>query len=297
MTDNTLNLDGTLRLSLMGGQARAFLTQSTRMVQDARSIHRLSRVATAALGRLLTGASMMGCMLKDERDSLTAMIKGGGPLGTLMAVARADGTVKGYVDNPDVELPLRADGKLDVGGAVGRDGQLTVIKDLGLREPYVGRVNLRSGEIGEDLAMYFTASEQTPSLVSLGVLVGESVVAAGGLIIQVMPDCSEAALKSIELSAPMFMNISKTFSEYGLNGALEQLLGHLEPEILSTARPAYHCDCCRDRFERGLIALGREELTKLIDEDHGAEVNCHFCNRTYRFSEQQLRDLLRRAQT
>jgi len=297
MTDNTLNLDGTLRLSLMGGQARAFLTQSTRMVQDARSIHRLSRVATAALGRLLTGASMMGCMLKDERDSLTAMIKGGGPLGTLMAVARADGTVKGYVDNPDVELPLRADGKLDVGGAVGRDGQLTVIKDLGLREPYVGRVNLRSGEIGEDLAMYFTASEQTPSLVSLGVLVGESVVAAGGLIIQVMPDCSEAALKSIELSAPMFMNISKTFSEYGLNGALEQLLGHLEPEILSTARPAYHCDCCRDRFERGLISLGREELTKLIDEDHGAEVNCHFCNRTYRFSEQQLRDLLRRAQT
>jgi len=297
MTDNTLNLDGTLRLSLLGGQARAFLTRSTRLVQEARTIHRLSRVATAALGRLLTGASMMGCMLKDERDSLTAVVKGGGPLGTVMAVARADGSVKGYVDNPDIEPPLRPDGKLDVGGAVGRAGQLTVIKDLGLREPYIGRVNLRSGEIGEDLAMYFTASEQTPSLVSLGVLVGADVVAAGGLIIQVMPDCSEAALKSVELSAPMFMNISRTFAEYDLNAALQQLLGHLEPEILGTARPAYRCDCCRERFERGLISLGREELVTLIAEDHGAEVNCHFCNRTYRFSEQQLRDLLARAQS
>ena len=297
MTDNTLNLDGTLRLSLMGGQARAFLTQSTRMVQDARATHRLSRVATAALGRLLTGASMMGCMLKNDGDSLTAFIKGGGPLGTVMAVAKADGSVKGYVDNPDIEPPLRPDGKLDVGGAVGRDGQLTVIKDLGLKEPYIGRVNLRSGEIGEDLAMYFTASEQTPSLVSLGVLVGEEVVAAGGLIIQIMPDCSEAALKSIELSAPMFMNISKTFAEYGLNGTLQQLLGHLEPEIIGTARPAYRCDCNRDRFERGLISLGKDELTTLINEDHGAEVNCYFCNRTYRFSEQQLRALLERAQS
>ena len=297
MTDKTLNLDGTLRLSLMGGQARAFLTQSTRMVQDARDTHRLSRVATAALGRLLTGASMMGCMLKNDTDSLTAYIKGGGPLGTVMAVARADGTVKGYVDNPDIEPPLRADGKLDVGGAVGRDGQLTVIKDLGLKEPYIGRVNLRSGEIGEDLAMYFTASEQTPSLVSLGVLVGEEVVAAGGLIIQIMPDCSEAALKSIELSAPMFMNISRTFEEYGLNGTLQQLLGHLEPEIIGTSRPVYRCDCSRDRFERGLISLGREELTTLINEDHGAEVNCYFCNKTYRFTEKQLRTLLERAQS
>ena len=297
MTDKTLNLDGTLRISLMGGQARAFLTQSTRMVQEARETHHLSRVATAALGRLLTGASMMGCMLKNDTDSLTAYIKGGGPLGTVMAVAKADGTGKGHVDNPDVEPPLRADGKLDVGGAVGRDGQLTVIKDLGLKEPYIGRVNLRSGEIGEDLAMYFTASEQTPSLVSLGVLVGEEVVAAGGLIIQIMPDCSEVALKSIEMSAPMFMNISRTFEEYGLNGAMQQLLGHLEPEIIGTARPLYRCDCNRDRFERGLISLGREELATLINEDHGAEVNCYFCNRTYRFTETQLRSLLERAQS
>lgn len=295
MMDHTINLDGILRVSLMGGQARAFLIDSTRMVDEARRVHNLSRVATAALGRLLTGASVMGCMLKNDRDSLTATIKGGGPLGTLMAVARADGTVKGYVDNPDVELPLRADGKLDVGGAVGKKGQLTVIKDMGMKEPYVGMVNLRSGEIGEDLAMYFTASEQTPSLVSVGVLTNNTVVAAGGLVIQIMPGCSDIALKSIELSAPMFMNISGTIQEFGLNGAYQQLLSHLEPEIIGTARPRYLCDCSRERFERGLISLGSEELSSLINEDHGATLSCHFCNRTFRFTEQQLISLLEQA--
>ena len=295
MQDNILQLDGMLRISLMEGQARAFLCQSTRLVQEARTIHRLSNVATAALGRLLTGTSMMGAMLKDDGDSLTAYIKGGGPIGTILAVGKPDGTVKGYADNGGVELPLRADGKLDVGGAVGKRGQLTVVKDLGLKEPYVGCVNLVSGEIGEDLAMYFTASEQTPSLVSLGVLVARDVVAAGGLIIQVMPGCSQAALRSIETSAPMFMNISATFAEYGLEGTMSQLLGHLEPEVTGRLMPAYRCDCTRERFERGLISLGREELTSLIEEDHGAEVNCHFCNRSYRFSEKQLRDLLARA--
>ena len=293
--DQTINLDGILRISLMGGQARAFLIDSTRMVEEARRVHNLSRTATAALGRLLTGASIMGCMLKNERDSLTATIKGGGPLGTLMAVARADGTVKGYVDNPDLELPLRADGKLDVGRAVGKSGQLTIIKDMGMKEPYVGMVNLRSGEIGEDLAMYFTASEQTPSLVSVGVLTNNTVVAAGGLVVQIMPGCSEIALKSIEYSAPMFMNISATIQEYGLNGAYQQLLSHLEPEIIGTARPRYLCDCSRERFERGLISLGRDELTSLINEDHGAELSCHFCNRTFRFTEKQLVSLLEQA--
>lgn len=295
MIDQTVNMDGILRVSLMGGQARAFLIDGARMVREAQRVHNLSRVATAALGRLLIGASVMGCMLKDERDSLTVMLKGGGPLGTLMAVAKPDGTVKGYVDNPDVELPLRADGKLDVGRAVGKNGQLTVIKDMGLREPYVGRVNLRSGEIGEDLAMYFTASEQTPSLVSVGVLTSDSVAAAGGLIIQIMPGCSDVAVKSIEASAPMFLNISKTFEEYGLNGTYQQLLSHLEPEIIGKAQPKYCCDCSRDRFERGLISLGADELTALIQEDHGAELSCHFCNRKFRFTARELSLLLERA--
>lgn len=293
--DDTLNKDGMLRISLMEGQARAFLIDSTRLVEEARRIHSLSRTATAALGRTLTGASMMGAMLKDERDSLTLMIKGGGPIGTVMAVARSDGSVKGYVDWPDTELERRPDGKLNVGGAVGKNGQLTVIKDLGLREPYVGKTNLVSGEIAEDLAMYFTASEQTPSLVSLGVLVKDQVLAAGGLIIQVMPDCSEIALKSIENSAPMFMDISKTIADYGLDGALEQLLCHLEPQVLDRLTPVYRCDCSRERFARGLISLGKKELTQLIEEDHGATLDCHFCNKRYRFDEAQLRELLANA--
>ena len=293
--DNMLNKDGMVRISLMEGQARALLIDSTRLVEEARRIHSLSRTATAALGRTLTGASMMGAMLKDERDSLTLMIKGGGPIGTVMAVARSDGSVKGYVDWPDTELERRPDGKLNVGGAVGKNGQLTVIKDLGLREPYVGKTNLVSGEIAEDLAMYFTASEQTPSLVSLGVLVKDQVLAAGGLIIQVMPDCSEIALKSIENSAPMFMDISKTIADYGLDGALEQLLCHLEPQVLDRLTPVYRCDCSRERFARGLISLGKKELTQLIEEDHGATLDCHFCNKRYRFDETQLRELLANA--
>ena len=293
--DNMLNKDGMLRISLMEGQARAFLIDSTRLVEEARRVHSLSRTATAALGRTLTGASMMGAMLKDERDSLTLMIKGGGPIGTVMAVARSDGSVKGYVDWPDTELERRIDGKLNVGGAVGKNGQLTVIKDLGLREPYVGKTNLVSGEIAEDLAMYFTASEQTPSLVSLGVLVRDQVLAAGGLIIQVMPDCSEIALKSIENSAPMFMDISKTIADYGLDGAMEQLLCHLEPQVLDRLTPVYRCDCSRERFARGLISLGKKELTQLIEEDHGATLDCHFCNKRYRFDEAQLRELLANA--
>ena len=293
--DNMLNKDGMVRISLMEGQARAFLIDSTRLVEEARRIHSLSRTATAALGRTLTGASMMGAMLKDERDSLTLMIKGGGPIGTVMAVARSDGSVKGYVDWPDTELERRPDGKLNVGGAVGKNGQLTVIKDLGLREPYVGKTNLVSGEIAEDLAMYFTASEQTPSLVSLGVLVKDQVLAAGGLSIQVMPDCSEIALKSIENSAPMFMDISKTIADYGLDGALEQLLCHLEPQVLDRLTPVYRCDCSRERFARGLISLGKKELTQLIEEDHGATLDCHFCNKRYRFDEAQLRELLANA--
>ena len=293
--DNMLNKDGMVRISLMEGQARAFLIDSTRLVEEARRIHSLSRTATAALGRTLTGASMMGAMLKDERDSLTLMIKGGGPIGTVMAVARSDGSVKGYVDWPDTELERRPDGKLNVGGAVGKNGQLTVIKDLGLREPYVGKTNLVSGEIAEDLAMYFTASEQTPSLVSLGVLVKDQVLAAGGLIIQVMPDCSEIALKSIENSAPLFMDISKTIADYGLDGALEQLLCHLEPQVLDRLTPVYRCDCSRERFARGLISLGKKELTQLIEEDHGATLDCHFCNKRYRFDEAQLRELLANA--
>lgn len=292
---DVLQMDGMYKLSLMGGQARAILIEGTQMVERARRLHGLSRTATAALGRTLMATSMMGSMLKGEDESLTVTIKGGGPIGTVMAVGKSDGSVKGYVGNPEVELPRAANGKLPVGAAVGKDGRLTVVKDLGLREPYVGMVNLVSGEIAEDFAMYFTASEQVPSLVALGVLVGERVEAAGGLIVQMMPGASEAAVASVEQSAGMFMDISGTMREYHLKGSVTQLLVHLEPEILSQLTPAYRCDCSRERVERALISLGREEIEDMIREQHGAQVDCHFCDRRYRLSEEELRALLERA--
>ncbi len=287
--------DGLYHISLMGGQARAILIESTNLVQRAKDIHHLSRTATAALGRTLTMAAIMGSMLKNDSDSITAQIKGGGPIGTILAVAHGDCSVKGYVGNPDVELP-RVGKKLPVGPAVGKDGKLTVIKDLHLKEPYVGQVNLVSGEIAEDFAMYFTASEQTPSLVSLGVLVSdEKVESAGGLLIQMLPGASEAAIASIENSAGMFMDISGTMREYHLKDAVQQLLLHLEPEVLQERTPQYRCDCSRERIERMLVTLGRDELADMIEKQHGAQVDCHFCNRRYEFSEDDLKTILTAA--
>jgi len=292
MQNNVLNMhtDGLLRVSLMGGQARAFLVESTQMVEKARQIHNLSRTATAALGRTLTAAAVLGTMLKGADESVTCRIDGNGPLGMVMAVAKNDGTVKGFVAHPEADPPRRGE-KLDVGAAVGHEGLLTVIKDMRMREPYVGQVNLVSGEIAEDFAMYFTSSEQTPSLVSLGVLVGDKVEAAGGLVIQLMPGASEAAIKSIELSAGMFMDISKTMQIDHLDGALTQLLCHLEPEVLAKEPISYKCDCSRERVERALISLGAKELQEMIDEQHGAKVDCHFCNTRRTFSEKELEEL------
>ena len=290
-----MNSDGLYDISLMGGQARAILIESTQLVQRAKEIHGLSRIATAALGRTLTATVMMGSMLKGDNESVSAQIKGGGPIGTVLAVAHGDCTVKGYVDNPGIDLP-RTGKKLPVGAAVGKEGRLTVIKDLKLREPYVGQVNLVSGEIAEDFAMYFTASEQTPSLVSLGVLVSdERVEAAGGLIIQILPGASEAAIASIEASAGMFMDISGTMREYHLKDSVPQLLMHLEPEILSTRQPRYAYNCSRERIEQVLVALGAEELSDMIREQHGAQVDCHFCNKRYTFCEDELKALLEAA--
>ena len=287
--------DGILHISLLGGQARAILIESTAMVEEARRIHGLSRVASAALGRTLTATAMMGSMLKGTGESVTASIRGGGPIGTVLAVSNEKSVVKGYVDNPGVDLP-RTGPKLPVGAAVGREGRLTVIKDMHLREPYVGQVNLVSGEIAEDFAMYFTASEQTPSLVSLGVLVSDQgIEAAGGLIVQMMPGASEAAIQSVENSAGMFMDISGTMKEYHLDGAVNQLLLHLEPEILERRDTRYACDCSRERVERALITLGPKELNDMIAEQHGAQVDCHFCNKRYAFSEDELKALLAAA--
>ena len=287
--------DGLLHIDLMDGQARALLIDSTQMCEAARATHNLSRVATAALGRLLTATAMMGAMLKGDRDSVTCALRGGGPLGTVMAVGDAHGHVKGYVDNPDVDLPRRTDGKLPVGDAVGNDGYLTVIKDMGLREPYIGQTRIVTGEIAEDFTMYFTASEQTPSLVSLGVLTKDQVLAAGGLIIQILPGASESAIQSIEYSVDMFKDISGTILEYGLQGAVNQLLMHLEPKILATIDVNYRCDCSKARIERALISLGEKELNAMIEEQQSAEVGCHFCLKKWQFDADDLRNLIAEA--
>lgn len=287
--------DGIYHISLLGGQARAILMESTNMVQRAMDTHGLSRIATAALGRTLTATAMMASMLKGDRESVSVQIKGGGPIGTVLAVGHGDLSVKGYVDNPGVDLP-RTGKKLPVGAAVGKNGRMTVIKDLGMREPYVGQVNLVSGEIAEDFAMYFTASEQTPSLVSLGVLVNDdSVEAAGGLIVQMMPNATEAAIASVENSVSMFMDISGTMKEYHLEGAVNQLLLHLEPKILEKRVPVYRCDCSRERIERMLVSLGSEELQDMIETQKGAQVDCHFCLKRYQFTADELKTLLEAA--
>ena len=290
-----LNTDKLVHLSLLEGQARAIIIESTGMVQEAMRLHTLSRIAAAALGRTLSATAMMAAMLKNDNESLSITINGGGPIGQIVTVGHGDGTVKGYVDNPAVDLPRTPGKHLPVGEAVGKNGKMTVVKDLRLKEPYVGQTNLVSGEIAEDFAMYFTASEQTPSLVSLGVLVGDKVESAGGLIIQMLPGAGEAAIQSVENSAGMFMDISATMKEYHVDGAIEQLLSHLQPEILESSHPVYRCDCSRERIERVLITLGKDELSDMINEQHGAEVDCHFCNKRYRFSEDELRVLLELA--
>ena len=287
--------DRVIHLQLMGGQARVLLMETTAMVQEASNIHNATPVCTAALGRLMTGTAMLGVMMKGERESVTVTIHGDGPMGTLMAVAD-HGYVKACADDPKVELPLRADGKLDVGGAVGHNGRMTVVKDLGLREPYIGTIELVSGELAIDFANYFTVSEQQPSLVALGVLThGEAVLKAGGLLIQPLPGCTEETLSQLELRSPMFADISREMTFASLEELLEGWFRGMEPEVLDEQPLGWRCTCGRERMERALISLGRKELQGLIDEDQGAELGCHFCHNHYAFTTADLKSLLERA--
>ena len=266
------------------------------MVQRAADIHNATPVCTAALGRLMTGTAMLGVMMKGEKESVTVTIKGGGPMGTLVAVAN-HGNLKAYADNPQVELPPREDGKLDVGSAVGHEGRMSVVKDLGLREPYIGQSELISGELGLDFANYFTSSEQQPSLVALGVLVsGDAVLKAGGLLIQPLPGCSEETLSALELRSPMFADISREMTMASMEELLDGWFRGLKPEVLEEGPLSYKCDCSRERMERALISLGRRELNTIIAEDTGAELGCHFCHNHYAFTTEELKELLARAE-
>ncbi len=289
-------MDTILRYTLAGGQARAFVAKTTELTEKAKQIHGLSHVATAALGRTLTCAAMMGIQMKGEDDTMTATLKGDGPMGGVTVVANSLGHVKGYVGDPCVELPLKENGHLDVGGAIGHFGRLTVVKDLGMKEPYVGNVLLQSGEVAEDFAYYFTVSEQTPSAVALGVLMDHGVVAsAGGVILQPMPGCSEEVLRFLELSAPLLYDISAHFVGNSARDVGELLFAPIEHELVGEYTPEYKCDCSRDKFERALISLGAAELTDIIETQHGAELTCHFCNKKVAFSEEDLLALIREA--
>ncbi|WP_251316249.1 Hsp33 family molecular chaperone HslO [Flintibacter muris] len=265
------------------------------IVERARNIHKLLPMGTAALGRTLMGASLMGDMLKEEKGALTLQIKGGGPLGTILAVSDWEGNVRGYVQNPQVELIEQRPGKLDVGAAVGQNGTLTVIKDIGLKEPYVGSIGLFSGEIADDLAMYFVESEQIPTACALGVLVGldQSVTAAGGYLIQLLPGASEDMIEKIEAGVRAMGSVSSALAG-GLDGEglLRTVLKDFELEILEKHPVEYRCYCSRDRVSRALISMGKEELAQLIQEQGRAELTCQFCDQVYQFSREELEELL-----
>ena len=287
--------DEMIRLTLMDGQVRVMMCETTQMAQRAADIHGATPVCTAAMGRLMTATSMLGVMMKGDNESVTVNIHGDGPMGTIVAVAN-HGDVKVCADDARVELPLRADGKLDVGGAIGHTGRMTVIKDLGLKEPYVGTIELVSGELGIDFAQYFTVSEQQPSLVSLGVLVnGDVVLKAGGLLVQPMPGCEEETLEQLELRSPMFADISREMTEAPKEQLLEDWFRGMKPVVLDRTPLRFLCGCSRARMEKALISLGRKELQTIIDEDTGAELGCHFCHQQYQFTTEELRQLLEKA--
>lgn len=265
---------------------------STEMVREMERLHKTSAVTTAALGRLLTATSMMGIMLKSTRDSITVQIKGGGPAGRLLAVSDGTGNVKGYVEHPIVELPPREDGHLNVGAAVGKDGTLDVIRDLGMREPYVGQVPLTTGEIAEDITAYFAISEQVPTVCALGVLVDTdlSVRCAGGFIVQLLPGATEEEIDRLEKNIKAMPSVT-TMLEEGktVQDMLSMALDGFQPDILDSYHVGYRCDCSMPRVEAMLRSLGKKEVEKLRDEDPIAEVNCQFCGKAYRVD---LNDLL-----
>ncbi len=282
--------DYIVRATAANAQIRAFAVTSKELVECARSAHNLSPVVTAALGRLMTGGVMMGSMLKGEKDMLTLQINGAGPVHGLTVTADSQGNVKGYADNPQAMMPPSSMGKLDVGGVIGL-GVLTVIKDMGLKEPYSSTIELKTGEIGDDLTYYFAASEQVPSSVALGVLMDKNntVRQAGGLIIQLMPFTDEEVIGRLEEKLTALPPMTTLLEEGNTpEQILNIVLGDFGVEITDTLPVRFHCNCSKERVEKVLVSLGGEELQKLIDEGKDVELNCHFCNTNYVFTVEEL---------
>ncbi len=289
--------DYLIRGTAAGGQVRVFGATTKDLVEKARESHNTSPVATAALGRLLTAGAMMGSMMKNQDDLLTLKIDCDGPIGGLTVTADSKGNVKGYVNNPLVVLPSNDKGKLDVGGALDI-GVLSVIQDIGLKEPYVGQTILVSGEIAEDLTYYYATSEQTPSSVALGVLMNRdnTVKQAGGFIIQLMPDASEEVVSALEKRVGEISSVTSLLDE-GMSPEeiLGQILGDMDLEITDRTGTRFFCDCHKERVEKALISIGRQELQSMIDDGKPVEINCHFCNANYEFTVEELRGLLERT--
>ena len=289
--------DYIIRATAANDSIRAFAATTRETVQKARELHNTTPVASAALGRLLTAGAMMGIMLKGEKDLVTIQIKGDGPLEGEIVTADSKGRDKGYVFNPNVDIPPKSPTKLDVGGAVGK-GFLTVIKDLGLKEPYVGKTELVSGEIAEDLTYYYAKSEQVASAISLGVLVDTdtNIKQAGGFIIQVMPGITEEILSRLESRINVVPYITELLSMGDTpESILNLILGDMDLQIIDKVPTEYYCGCSRERVEKALLAIGKDDLKKILEEDKKAELSCHFCNKVYNFDENDLKRLLAEA--
>ncbi len=288
-------MDKIVRMIAKDAPVKAMAISATELVERARAIHHTLPVATAALGRTLMAASLIGNTLKEERGSVTVRVSGGGPLGNILAVADSTGNVRGYVQNGQVELPSKSPGKLDVGRAVGTDGAITVMKDLGLKEPYVGSTPLVSGEIAEDITAYFAESEQIPTACALGVLVERdlSVAVAGGYLIQLLPGADEEVIQAIEQGIKALGPVTPVLAQ-GLSpqALLEKVLGTFEMELLEETPVEYRCYCSRERMKTALISMGREELTAVIQEQNGAELTCQFCDTVHHFENEEIAALL-----
>ena len=289
--------DYIIRATAANDQIRAFAAVTTEMVETAREHHNTSPVATAALGRLLTAGAMMGSMMKGEKDVLTLQIKAGGPLQGITVTADSQGNVKGYVGNPDVCIPANSKGKLDVAGAVG-PGFLTVIKDMGLKEPYSGQVMLQTCEIAEDLTYYFATSEQVPSAVGLGVLMNKNntVRQAGGFIEQLMPFAEEEVISRLEQNVQKINSVTNLLEEgHTPESLLEKVLEGFDVQINEKMDTRFCCNCSKERVAKALISIGRKELNEMIQEGKPIEMNCHFCNTNYNFTVEELKEILRRC--
>jgi molecular chaperone Hsp33 len=291
--------DYIIRASAADNQVRAFAATTKELVEHARSIHGTSPVATAALGRLLTAGAMMGSMMKGDKDILTLQIKGNGPIQGLTVTANSKGTVKGYVYNPEVLIHANEKGKLDVGGALG-EGILSVIEDIGLKEPYVGQTHLVSGEIAEDIASYYATSQQVPSVVALGVLMNKenTVRRAGGFIIQLMPFAEEALIDRLEKKVSEINSITKLLDQdMTPEMILEHILGEFGLDIMDKLPTTFECNCTKERVEKAIVSIGNKDIQEMIEDNEPIEVNCHFCNTHYHFSVDELKEIIERSRS